>query len=87
MAGGWGNHIMQDEISFNILDPSLVVITTGLLVGFHPGFFFTRMINGQRGRDEAEKADAAAVAGVERSGDTSATDAASVEPKPASTAV
>ncbi|KAH8173446.1 RTA1 like protein [Sarocladium implicatum] len=92
MAGGWGNHIMQDEISFNILDPSLVVITTTLLVGFHPGFFFPRMINGQRGRDEAEKVDAAAadaegVSGVERSGDTSATDAASVEPKPAPTNV
>ena len=82
MAGGWGNHIMQDEISFNILDPSLVVITTTLLVGFHPGFFFPRMINGQRGRDEAE-----GVSGVERSGDTSATDAASVEPKPAPTNV
>lgn len=89
MAGGWGNHIMQDEISFNILDPSLVAIATSLLVIFHPGLFFPRMINGSRGREEAEKA-AAAVAPEsgdasvpEKSGDASTTDAASVEPKPA----
>ncbi|KAK0391376.1 hypothetical protein NLU13_0877 [Sarocladium strictum] len=89
MAGGWGNHIMQDEISFNILDPSLVAIATSLLVIFHPGLFFPRMINGSRGREEAEKTAAAVTpesgdaSVAEKSGDASTTDAASVEPRPA----
>jgi hypothetical protein len=96
MAGGWGNHIMQDEISFNILDSTLVLVATFLLVTFHPGIFFPRMCNGARGREEAERAEAAAASSapgsggasaVEKSGDTSATDAASVEPKPATSAV
>lgn len=82
MAGGWGNHIMQDEISFNILDPTLVLITTILLVGFHPGIFFPRMVNGARGREEAEKSAAAAAGGsVVNSGDSSANEAATTEPK------
>ena len=48
MAGGWGNHIMQDEISFLILDPTLILIATYLLTIFHPGLFFPQMRNGYR---------------------------------------
>ncbi|SCO84954.1 related to phospholipid-translocating ATPase [Fusarium oxysporum] len=43
MAGGWGNHIMQDEPSFLVLDSSLVLITGFLLTAFHPGIFFPQM--------------------------------------------
>ncbi|KAH7248917.1 RTA1 like protein-domain-containing protein [Fusarium redolens] len=43
MAGGWGNHIMQDEPSFLVLDSSLVLVTGFLLTAFHPGIFFPQM--------------------------------------------
>lgn len=48
MAGGWGNHIMQDEISFLILDSTLILVATYLLTIFHPGLFFPQMRNGYR---------------------------------------
>lgn len=48
MAGGWGNHIMQHEESFLVLDPTLILIATGLLTIFHPGIFFPQMRNGYR---------------------------------------
>ena len=48
MAGGWGNHIMQDEISFLVLDAMLVLIATYLLTIFHPGLLFPQMSNGYR---------------------------------------
>ena len=79
MAGGWGNHIMQDEISFNILDPTLVVVATGLLTIFHPGLHFPRMANGLRRSEEDDKAPAAEAA---TSGESS-NEAGSVEPKAA----
>ncbi|KPM45371.1 hypothetical protein AK830_g1153 [Neonectria ditissima] len=43
MAGGWGNHIMQDEPSFLVLDASLVLVTSILLTVFHPGLLFPQM--------------------------------------------
>ncbi|KZL84935.1 rta1 like protein [Colletotrichum incanum] len=43
MAGGWGNHIMQDEVSFMILDGGLVLICVTLLTVFHPGVYFPQM--------------------------------------------
>ncbi|OAA80144.1 RTA-like protein [Akanthomyces lecanii RCEF 1005] len=43
MAGGWGNHIMQDEPSFLVLDSSLVLVGSALLTIFHPGIFFPQM--------------------------------------------
>jgi hypothetical protein len=46
MAGGWGNHIMQDEPSFLVLDSSLVLVTGFLLTAFHPGLFFPQMATG-----------------------------------------
>ncbi|KAI5463493.1 RTA1 like protein-domain-containing protein [Mariannaea sp. PMI_226] len=46
MAGGWGNHIMQDQPSFLVLDSSLVLITGSLLSIVHPGLFFPQMANG-----------------------------------------
>ncbi|KAJ0162011.1 Sphingoid long-chain base transporter RSB1 [Colletotrichum tanaceti] len=43
MAGGWGNHIMQDEVSFMVLDSSLVLVCVTLLTVFHPGIYFPAM--------------------------------------------
>ncbi|GKT93565.1 RTA1 like protein [Colletotrichum tofieldiae] len=43
MAGGWGNHIMQDEVSFMILDGGLVLVCVTLLTIFHPGVYFPQM--------------------------------------------
>ncbi|ATY62553.1 RTA1 domain [Cordyceps militaris] len=43
MAGGWGNHIMQDEPSFLVLDSSLVLLGSALLTIFHPGIYFPQM--------------------------------------------
>ncbi|RGP61718.1 hypothetical protein FLONG3_10434 [Fusarium longipes] len=48
MAGGWGNHIMQDEPSFLVLDSSLVLVTGFCLTAFHPGIFFPQMANIRR---------------------------------------
>ncbi|KAK3345950.1 RTA1 like protein [Lasiosphaeria hispida] len=43
MAGGWGNHIMQDEPSFVVLESFMILIASGLLAGFPPGVFFPQM--------------------------------------------
>jgi hypothetical protein len=43
MAGGWGNHIMQDEPSFVVLESFMVLIACCLLAGFAPGVFFPQM--------------------------------------------
>ncbi|KAJ0306816.1 uncharacterized protein N0V96_007444 [Colletotrichum fioriniae] len=48
MAGGWGNHIMQDEVSFMILDGGLVLICVTMLTAFHPGLFFPQMANARK---------------------------------------
>lgn len=40
MAGGWRNSIMQDEITFIILDSCMCTITTLVLNAFHPGYCF-----------------------------------------------
>ena len=43
MAGGWGNHIMQDEPSFVVLESFMVLIGCVLLAVFAPGIFFPQM--------------------------------------------
>ncbi|KAL2131407.1 hypothetical protein VTI74DRAFT_5140 [Chaetomium olivicolor] len=43
MAGGWGNHIMQDEPSFIVLEGFMVLIPCILLACFQPGFLFPQM--------------------------------------------
>lgn len=53
MAGGWGNHIMQDEPSFLVLDSALILVATALLTIFHPGLLFPQMRNGYK-RDETK---------------------------------
>ncbi|KAM0350131.1 hypothetical protein ACHAPU_003294 [Fusarium lateritium] len=53
MAGGWGNHIMQDEPSFLVLDSSLVLVTGFLLTAFHPGLFFPQMAENMRRKKKA----------------------------------
>ncbi|KAK8198103.1 RTA1 like protein-domain-containing protein [Phyllosticta capitalensis] len=46
MAGGWGNDIMQDEISFIILDPTLCALAVIVLTIWHPGYCFNyRVVN------------------------------------------
>lgn len=57
MAGGWGNHIMQDEPSFLVLDSSLVLITCSLLTIFHPGIYFPRMCKGGKSEKAAVDGD------------------------------
>ncbi|OAQ68820.1 RTA1 domain-containing protein [Pochonia chlamydosporia 170] len=64
MAGGWGNEIMQDEVSFLVLDSSLMVVTVYLLTIFHPGLFFPQMVNGYSKRNNTA---AAAVSDAESS--------------------
>ncbi|KAF4995307.1 hypothetical protein FGRMN_5206 [Fusarium graminum] len=65
MAGGWGNHIMQDEPSFLVLDSSLVLITGFLLTAFHPGLFFPQMAENMR-RKKTVGADTPAESSSER---------------------
>jgi hypothetical protein len=48
MAGGWGNHIMQDQASFLVLDSTLMLVATTLLTAFHPGLFFPQMSKSRR---------------------------------------
>ncbi|TDZ24600.1 Sphingoid long-chain base transporter RSB1 [Colletotrichum orbiculare MAFF 240422] len=48
MAGGWGNHIMQDEASFMVLDSGLVLVCVTLLTVFHPGVYFPHMANARK---------------------------------------
>ena len=43
MAGGWGNHIMQDQPSFVVLESFMVLIASCLLAAFAPGIFFPHM--------------------------------------------
>jgi hypothetical protein len=65
MAGGWGNHIMQDEPSFIVLEGFMVLIPCILLAVFSPGILFPQMAarmsaprrSGWR-RKEGEKGDA-----------------------------
>lgn len=54
MAGGWGNHIMQDEPSFLVLDASLVAVAVTLLTVVHPGIYFPYMRNTRKPKAEKE---------------------------------
>lgn len=66
MAGGWGNHIMQDEPSFLVLDSTLVLIAVSLLTIFHPAIFFPQMHeNVQVAREEKREKKAEKKAGKE----------------------
>ncbi|KAK4653536.1 hypothetical protein QC762_507820 [Podospora pseudocomata] len=48
MAGGWGNHIMQHESSFVVLESFMVLIACGLLACAAPGLLFPEMSHDQR---------------------------------------
>ncbi|KAH9883606.1 RTA1-domain-containing protein [Xylariomycetidae sp. FL2044] len=50
MAGGWGNHIMQDEPSFVVLESFCILIPVALLTFFPPGFLFPAMAERERQR-------------------------------------
>ncbi|KAK2589705.1 hypothetical protein QQS21_012616 [Conoideocrella luteorostrata] len=71
MAGGWGNHIMQDEPSFLVLDSTLILVTVYLLTIFHPGIFFPQMANGYAKRNKVGVSDAEVKANETTSGSSS----------------
>ncbi|PGH00046.1 hypothetical protein AJ79_08317 [Helicocarpus griseus UAMH5409] len=50
MVGGWRNHIMQDEISFIVLEGVLCLIAAILLTAIHPGTHFPQMRTGYQKR-------------------------------------
>ncbi|KAL2267289.1 hypothetical protein VTJ83DRAFT_4566 [Remersonia thermophila] len=57
MAGGWGNHIMQDEPSFIVLEGFMVLIPFILLAIFSPGYFFPQMaarMSARKGRGTSD---------------------------------
>lgn len=78
MAGGWGNHIMQDQPSFAVLDSSLVLVGTYLLTVFHPGLYFPQMRNGQGKRKSKKGEETREAAAVESSGEKTEPSSASV---------
>ncbi|KAB5554919.1 RTA1 like protein-domain-containing protein [Coniochaeta sp. 2T2.1] len=55
MAGGWGNHIMQDEVSFIVLEGAMVAIAVNLLAFLPPGILFPQMRENTLKRDSAKK--------------------------------
>ena len=55
MAGGWGNHIMQDEPSFVVLESFMVLIACAMLAAFPPGVFFPQMSHSFVPRDEEKQ--------------------------------
>ncbi|RKU47147.1 hypothetical protein DL546_006404 [Coniochaeta pulveracea] len=59
MAGGWGNHIMQDEPSFVVLESFMVAIACILLAAFPPGYFFPQMVSNRRERRRSAKSPSA----------------------------
>jgi hypothetical protein len=67
MAGGWGNHIMQDEPSFVVLESFMVLIASLLLAVFAPGIFFPQMSRSGRARGDKE-GDAGMVTGTDTPG-------------------
>ncbi|KAK5659338.1 hypothetical protein OQA88_1431 [Cercophora sp. LCS_1] len=54
MAGGWGNHIMQDEPSFIVLESFMVLIASLLLAFFPPGIFFPYMSHSEKVKGAGE---------------------------------
>ena len=73
MAGGWGNHIMQDEPSFIALEGCCILIAVALLTAFPPGFLFPAMAERERARfQKKSKASKTAAGEVATSGDESA---------------
>ncbi|KAL1973990.1 hypothetical protein VTN31DRAFT_5550 [Thermomyces dupontii] len=57
MAGGWGNPIMRDEISYIILEATLVLYASILLTIFAPGLFFPEMGSGPASKIAEKHAD------------------------------
>ncbi|KAK3376243.1 RTA1 like protein-domain-containing protein [Lasiosphaeria ovina] len=86
MAGGWGNHIMQDEPSFVVLESFAVLIASGLLAAFPPGIFFPHMSHSlaiKNSRRTADTGRAPATAGTATHGQQTEGDSSSANEKPA----
>ncbi|KAH8911126.1 RTA1-domain-containing protein [Coniochaeta sp. PMI_546] len=83
MAGGWGNHIMQDEPSFIVLEGFMVAIAVNLLAWLPPGILFPQMAARSAAAKQTKKADKAAKKAAKkaaRSGDDSQQDLEMSEP-------
>jgi len=73
MAGGWGNHIMQDEPSFIALEGCCILIAVALLTVFPPGFLFPAMAERERARFQKKSKNSKSAGGeIGTSGDESA---------------
>ncbi|KAK3987632.1 sphingoid long-chain base transporter RSB1 [Cladorrhinum sp. PSN332] len=90
MAGGWGNHIMQDEPSFIVLEGFMVLIPCILLACFPAGILFPQMAarmsapRRNRGAASGDVEDQVQVTTVQESGEVQGnTD--SEKPEPVST--
>ncbi|KAK4198256.1 RTA1 like protein-domain-containing protein [Triangularia verruculosa] len=57
MAGGWGNHIMQDEWSFVVLEGIMVLFACLLLAFFPPGILFPQMAARMAAGKRSDKGD------------------------------
>lgn len=44
LAGGWGNKIMQDEVSFYVLDGAMCVVAVLALTVAYPGIWFKPLL-------------------------------------------
>ncbi|KAK3319117.1 RTA1 like protein-domain-containing protein [Apodospora peruviana] len=55
MAGGWGNHIMQDEPSFIVLEGFMILIPCLLLASFPAGILFPQMAARMSARGNKDK--------------------------------
>ena len=56
MAGGWANHIIQNEMDFVVLDGVMALIASPCLIILHPGSYFPRLATGrQSGLWDVEK--------------------------------
>lgn len=83
MAGGWGNHIMQNEPSFIVLEGFAVSIAVNLLAWFPPGILFPQMSARRAAIKQEKKADKAARKAAKeaaRNGDDSQQDVEMSEP-------
>ncbi|ETN45766.1 uncharacterized protein HMPREF1541_09599 [Cyphellophora europaea CBS 101466] len=79
MAGGWANPIMRDEVSFIILDSTMVALALTALAAVHPGIFFPSLRKIQIEKDDHE-AHVAQAASEKHAGDSS-TDEQAHRPK------
>ncbi|PVH73276.1 RTA1-domain-containing protein [Cadophora sp. DSE1049] len=52
LAQGWGGPLMQDEVTFLVLDGAMILFAAIVLTVFHPGIFFPQMASNSKERRE-----------------------------------